>query len=156
LLPAHLFEGDLENGEALVEIADGDVQVMDATVFRQEMERRGPFYDLACRYAHAFVASLEQSVACNALHPVEKRCARWLLESHDRMGRDDFPLSQAVLANMLGVRRASVTLAAGTLHRAGLIDYSYKRIAIRNRAGLEAASCECYAAVKGYFARLLP
>jgi CRP-like cAMP-binding protein len=151
-----LFEGDLENGEALVEIADGDVQVMGVTVFRHEMERRGPFYDVVCRYAHAFVASLAQSVACNALHPVEKRCAKWLLESHDRMGRDAFPLSQEVLANMLGVRRASVTLAAGTLHRAGLIDYSYKRIVIRNRTGLEAASCECYAAVKGYFARLLP
>lgn len=151
-----LFEGDLENGEALVEIADGDAQVMGVTVFRHEMERRGPLYELVCRYAHAFVASLAQSVACNALHPVEKRCAKWLLESHDRMGRDDFPLSQEVLANMLGVRRASVTLAAGTLHRMGLIDYSYKRIVIRNRIGLEAASCECYAAVKGYFARLLP
>lgn len=151
-----LFEGDLEAGEATVEIAEGAAQVMDAKEFRREMERRGPFYNVMCRYAHAFVASLMQSVACNALHPVEQRCAKWLLETHDRMGRDEFPLSQEVLAGMLGVRRASVTLAAGTLHRAGLVDYSYKRIVICDRTGLEAASCECYAAVKGYFARLLP
>lgn len=150
-----LFEGDLENGAALVEIADTDVHILGVTTFRHEMERRGPFYDVICRYAHAFVASLAQSVACNALHPVEKRCAKLLLESHDRMERDDFPLSQEVLAKMLGVRRASVTLAAGALHRAGLIDYEYTRIVVRNRTGLEAASCECYAEIKGYFTSLL-
>jgi CRP-like cAMP-binding protein len=151
-----LFEGELENGEATVEIADGDIHVMGVPVFRHEIERRGPFYDVVCRYANAFVAGLTQSVACNALHPVEKRCARLLLESHDRMERDDFPLSQEALAKMLGVRRASVTLAAGSLHRARLIDYEYTHIVIRNRAGLEAVSCECYAAVKEYFASLFP
>jgi CRP-like cAMP-binding protein len=151
-----VFEGDLEGGEASVEIPDGDVHVMSVTTFRDEMKRRGPFYDVICRYAHAFVAGLAQAVACNALHPVEKRCAKTLLEIHDRMARDDFPLSQESLARMLGVRRATVTLAAGALHRAGFIDYEYTRIVVRNRAGLEANSCECYTTVKEYFARLLP
>jgi CRP-like cAMP-binding protein len=128
---------------------------MDARVFHREMNRGTAFKDLIHRYGQAFVESLMQSVACNALHPVEKRCARYLLDIRDRVGRDEFLLTQDVLATMLGVRRASVTLAAGTLHRAGLIDHAHKHIIIRDPAGLEAAACECYALVKGHFARLL-
>ena len=151
------FGGDPESGQtAVVEIADGDAQVMDVKVFRREMERQTSFSDLVHRYAQAFVESLMQSVACNALHPIEKRCARCLLDIRDRVGRDEFPLTQEVLATMLGVRRASVTLAAGTLHRAGLIDHAHKIIIVRDVAGLENAACECYALVKGHFARLLP
>ncbi len=151
------FGGDPESGHtAVVEIADGDAQGMDVTVFRREMERQTTFSDLVHRYAQAFVESLMQSVACNALHPIEKRCARCLLDIRDRVGRDEFPLTQEVLASMLGVRRASVTLAAGTLQRAGLIDHAHKNIIIRDVAGLEHATCECYALIKGHFARLLP
>jgi CRP-like cAMP-binding protein len=151
------FGGDPESGQtAVVEIADGDAQVMDVNVFRREMARQTSFSDLVHRYAQAFVESLMQSVACNALHPIEKRCARCLLDIRDRVGRDEFPLTQDVLATMLGVRRASVTLAAGTLHRAGLIDHAHKIIIVRDVAGLEHAACECYALVKGHFARLLP
>jgi len=151
------FGGDPESGHtAVVEIADGDAQGMDVTVFRREMERQTTFSDLVHRYAQAFVESLMQSVACNALHPIEKRCARCLLDIRDRVGRDEFPLTQEVLASMLGVRRASVTLAAGTLQRAGLIDHAHKNIIIRDVAGLEHAACECYALIKGHFARLLP
>jgi CRP-like cAMP-binding protein len=129
---------------------------MDVGSFRRELGRRGPFYDVVNRYAQAFVASLMQSVACNALHAIEKRCARWLLETHDRVGRDAFPATHELLATALGVRRASVTVAVTALHRAGLIDYGHKRIVIRNRRELEAASCECYSLVTGYFARLFP
>lgn len=150
------FGGDLEPGEALVQVPGGEAQVMDINAFRREIERRGAFYDLINRYAQAFVASLMQSVACNALHPLERRCARWLLETHDRIGRDEFALTQDVLAAMLGVRRASVTLCAGDLHHEGAIDYGHRRIVVRSRAKLEAASCECYAVIKGYFARLFP
>lgn len=151
------FGGDPESAQtAVVEIAAGGAQVMDAKVFRREVNRGTAFKDLVHRYSQAFVESLMQSVACNALHPIEKRCARCLLDIRDRIGRNDFSLTQDVLATMLGVRRASVTLAAGALHRAGLIDHAHKSITIRDPARLEAAACECYALVKGYFARLLP
>jgi CRP-like cAMP-binding protein len=150
------FGGDPDSGQtAVVEIADGDAQVMDVAAFRREMEHEGVFRDLVHRYAQAFIEGLMQSVACNALHPVEKRCARCLLDIRDRVGRNEFPMTQDVLADMLGVRRASVTLAAGALHRAGLIDHAHKSIIIRDAAGLEKAACECYPIVKGHFARLL-
>lgn len=152
---AALFGSDLQSDEtAVVEIADTDAQVMDVKVFRREMDRRGAFYDLMNRYGQAFVQSLMQSVVCNALHSVEKRCARCLLDIRDRIGRDEFLLTQDVLAAMLGVRRASVTLAAGALVRTGLIDHAHKRIVICDSRGLESAACECYAAVKRYFAHL--
>lgn len=151
------FGGDPESGQtAVVEIADGDAQVMDVKVFQREMAHQTSFSDLVHRYAQAFVESLMQSVACNALHPIEKRCARYLLDIRDRVGRNEFPMTQDVLASMLGVRRASVTLAVATLHRAGLVDHAHKNIIIGDVAGLEHAACECYALIKGHFARLLP
>jgi CRP-like cAMP-binding protein len=151
------FGGDPESGQtAVVEIANGDAQMMDAKVFQREMDRGAAFKDLIHRYAQAFVESLMQSVACNALHPIEKRCARCLLDIRDRVGGSEFPLTQDVLATMLGVRRASVTLATVALHRAGIIDNIHKSIIIRDPAGLEATACECYALVKAHFARLLP
>ena len=151
------FGGDPASGQtAVIEIEDHDAQVMDAWVFHREMNRGTAFKDVIHRYGQAFVESLMQSVVCNALHPVEKRCARYLLDIRDRVGRDEFPLTQDVLASMLGVRRASITLAAGTLHRAGLIDHAHKHITILDPAGLESAACECYALIKGHFARLLP
>jgi CRP-like cAMP-binding protein len=150
------FGGDPESGqEAIVEIADGDAQAMDVKVFRREMELQTHFSDLVRRYAQAFVEGLMQSVACNALHPIEKRCARCLLEIRDRVQGNEFPLTQEVLATMLGVRRASVTLATGTLHRAGLVDHAHKHVVILDVQGLEYAACECYALIKGHFARLL-
>jgi CRP-like cAMP-binding protein len=150
------FGGGLEPGEATVQVPDGSAQVLDAAVFRAEVERRGALHDLVNRYVQAYMIFLTQSVACNALHSVEERLARWLLMSHDRMGQDDFPLTQELLAIILGVRRSSVTLAFGALSRAGLIDHATKKIRIKDRQGLEAASCECYATVTRHFARLLP
>ena len=88
-------------------------KLMDARVFHRDMDRGTAFKEVIHRYGQAFAESLMQSVACNALHPVEKRCARCLLDIRDRVGRSEFPLTQDVLATMLGVRRASVTLAAG-------------------------------------------
>jgi len=157
LIGMSAFGGDPESGQtATVVIGDGEAQVMDVQAFRREMQRGTAFSDLVHHYAQAFIESLMQSVACNALHPVEKRCARCLLDIRDRVGSNEFPLTHDLLASMLGVRRASITLAAGALHRAGLIDHAHKNIAIIDPAGLEAAACECYAVVKGHFARLLP
>jgi hypothetical protein len=85
------FGGDPESGQtAVVEIADHDAQVMDARVFQREVNRGAAFKDLIHRYGQAFVEGLMQSVACNALHPIEKRCARYLLDIQDRVGRSDF------------------------------------------------------------------
>lgn len=89
-----------------------------------------------------------QSAACNRIHVTEERCARWLLMSQDRAGRDDFKLTQTFLAQMLGVRRPAVTVAVGILERAGLIAHRRGRIQVTDRGGLEGAACECYAAIR--------
>ena len=89
-----------------------------------------------------------QSAACNRMHVTEKRCSRWLLMSHDRVGRDEFSLTQGFLSQMLGVRRPGVTVAIGVLEKAGLIAHERGRIRILDRHGLEAAACECYALTK--------
>ena len=150
------FGGDAESGvTAVVEIADGDARAMDVRVFRREVERRGAFSDLVSRYARAFTASLMQSITCNALHSIERRCARCLLDIRDRVDRSELPVTHDMLADMLGVRRASITVAAGALQRAHLIDHSHKRIVIADPAGLEAMACECYAATKRHYHRLV-
>jgi CRP-like cAMP-binding protein len=86
-----------------------------------------------------------------ALHPVQERCCRWLLMTHDRVRRDDFHLSHEFLAIMLGSTRPTVSLVAGTLQKAGLITYTHGHVTIVDREGLEAASCECYATVRARF-----
>ena len=152
---AALFGSEIEFHEGVVRIPN-NAQAMPVTVFRREIERGGPFSDTMHRYAQAFVATLIQSAACNALHPIEQRCSRWLLDIHDRVGRPEFSLTQELLATMLGVRRASVTTCAGTLHHGGIIDYGRNRMVIRDRARLETMCCECYAATRRYLASLLP
>lgn len=114
-----VFGSDRMLGAALVKIPDGAAHAMSIGAFQREMKRQGAFSQVINRYAQGFVASLMQSVACNALHSVEERCARWLLTMRDRIGRNDFPLTQEFLAVMLGVRRPSVTLAVGALQAWG-------------------------------------
>jgi len=117
---------------------------MTADAFRREMARREAFYELMTRYSQALVGFIMQSTACNAVHSVEQRLARWLLMAQDRMGTDEFPLTQEFVAMMLGATRPTVTIVAGTLQRAGLITYHRGRITILDREKLESASCECY------------
>lgn len=112
--------------------------------------------DLLYRYLNAFLTQITQSVACNALHPVEKRFCRWLLMTHDRVQSDHVPLTHELLAKMLGVRRASVTEAARRLQGNGLIRYTHGKITILDRPRLEAASCACYQAVRADYDALLP
>jgi CRP-like cAMP-binding protein len=99
-------------------------------------------------YADAMMVQLAQHTACNRTHSIEQRCARWLLMAHDRVEGDEFALTQEFLAQMLGVRRATVTMVAGALHKAGFIDYSRGRIRIVDRRGLEGVACECYEVVR--------
>ena len=110
------------------------------------MARSGAFYELLTRYTHAFVGVIMQSTACNAVHSIEQRLARWLLLAEDRMGTDQFPLTQEFVAMMLGANRSTVTVVAGTLQKAGLITYRRGRVSILQRDKLESASCECYRA----------
>ena len=150
-----VLRGDFALYETLVRIPN-NARALPVTAFRREMERGGTFSDIMTRYAQAFVAHLMQSIACNAMHPIEKRCVRCLLDMHDRMGRPEFPLTQEMLAAMLGVRRASISLCASDLQHKGVIDLGRRRFVIRDRTRLESVCCECYAATKGNFSRLLP
>ena len=119
---------------------------MAVNAFHREMDRRGAFYELLGRYTQALIGFIMQSTACNAVHSVEQRLARWLLMAQDRMGTEEFPLTQEFVAMMLGATRPTVTVVAGTLQRAGLITYHRGRVTILDREKLESASCECYRA----------
>ena len=136
--------------------APGEVVSMDAGAFRAELREQGALASLVERYTLAFFSQVSQQVACNGLHSVEQRCARWLLLTHDRVGTDEFPMTHEFLSQMLGVRRASVTVTAGTLQRAGFVEFSRGRVAVVDRAGLESAACECYAVTREVYDRLLP
>jgi CRP-like cAMP-binding protein len=119
---------------------------MKVEAFRREVEQRGAFHELMAHFAQALFGFVAQSTACNAIHSVEQRLARWLLMAQDRMGSDEFPLTQEFVAMMLGASRPTVTVVAGTLQRAGLIKYRHGHVTIVDREQLEAASCECYRA----------
>jgi CRP-like cAMP-binding protein len=118
------------------------------------MRESAAFERLLYLYAQALFDQVAQTAACNRLHSLEARCARWLLMTHDRVGGDVLELKQKVIAEMLGVHRPAVTLAAGALQRAGLIRYVRGRVTVIDRAGLESAACGCYAVVRGWFERL--
>jgi CRP-like cAMP-binding protein len=121
---------------------------MKASVMREEAEGASPLHRLILLYAHSLLTQVSQSAACNRFHMVEARLARWLLMSGDRLGSDDFLLTQDFISDMLGVRREGVSKAAGALQKNALINYSRGHIKILDRAGLEASSCECYGIIK--------
>lgn len=106
-------------------------------------------------FLQAYLGQVSQSVACNRLHSIEQRFARWVLMSHDRVSSDEFQLTQEFLADMLGVYRPSVSLVARTFQQAGLLQYSRGNITILDRKGLEEASCECYGVVRRHYERTL-
>jgi CRP-like cAMP-binding protein len=133
----------------------GNALRMETTVFQEEMLRRGALYGLVQRSTQAMINQVSQSTVCNHRHSVKKRMCRWLLMSHDRVGTDEFPLTHEFLAQMLGVRRPTVTAAAGSLQSAGLIRYHRGRVTVLDRKGMEAASCECYGMVAAELDRLL-
>ena len=135
----------------MVQVPDGSIVKLSEKAFRRELAAHGSFHDLVGRYIQATIAQMMQSTACNALHHVQQRCARWLLMTHDRMHEQDFHLSHEFLAVMLGVQRPTVTVVAGNLQQAGLISYKHGVVKVLDRAGLEAAACECYAIIRAHF-----
>ena len=130
---------------------EGSAMKMKAAAFRKAVNGDGSLQRLLHLSAHALMTQISQSVACNRFHTVEARLARWLLMTHDRMGTDEFRLTQQFLSDMLGVRRVGVTNAATALQKDKLITYSRGRITVLNRAGLEAASCKCYSIIKAEY-----
>ena len=134
-------------GRAVMQIA-GDVSQIAAAKFRTAIETSAALRDLVVRYNDVQMALVQQTAGCNALHHVEKRFCRWLLQTRDRCESDEIPLTQEFLAEMLGVQRTSVTPIARNLQAAGLIKYRRGRIEIIDRAGLESKSCECYESVR--------
>lgn len=146
--------GDTMPNSAVVQSAGSAIRTK-AQFLQNEFKRGGEFQHLLLRYTQALVTQISQTAVCNRLHPVERQLCRWLLLSHDRLQTDELVMTHEMIANMLGTRREGVTIAAGKLQDAGLITYYRGNIKIINRAGLEAAVCECYNVVKTEFDRLL-
>jgi Crp-like helix-turn-helix protein len=147
--------GAVQSTSRVVVQVGGQAECMDAAVLQREASRHDHFRRLLYLYAQAFMTQIAQSTACSRLHAADQRLARWLLICGDRVGRDEIPITQETMSMMLGVRRATVTEAASGLQRQGLIRYRRGVVAIMDRPGLEAASCECYQIVREEFDRLL-
>lgn len=152
-LPALL--GAAVSPHEVVVQGEGNGLRIDADTLQREFDRFVSSRDIILKFAELFLAEISQTAACNGRHSLEARCARWLLMMQDRLHADHFPMSQEFLAMLLGVRRTGVTAAALDLRRRKLIEYHYGRIDVLDRAGLEAAACECYAIIKDLQDRFL-
>ena len=149
-----LLDDDRMPTRAFVQLSGTSCR-MAARAFRKSLVRNPAYARLLNRHSLALFNQAAQSVACNRLHSLESRCARWLLMTHDRMLLAPFTLTHEFLSYMLGVHRPAVTLAAGALQRAGLIRYTRGKVTVLDRAGLEAVSCACYEITRRNYARLI-
>lgn len=140
--------------EYIVQVA-GDAVGIAASAIKKEFDRNTEMRNVMLKYAQAMIAEISQNVACNRIHNLDKRCARWLLEVRERIASDEIPLTQNFIAEMLGVRRAGVAEAIAKLKRKKVVGNDRGRIHITNVQGLEKASCECYRLVKKEYDRLL-
>ena len=143
-----LLGGTTSSQRVLVQVG-GSASRMQIGPLLDTMHRNPAVRRLLLGYVRFFLVQVLQSVACNGLHSVRQRCARWLLMAHDRAGTDTFGLTHQFLADALGIQRPSVTLVARSLQHGGLIRYSRGAVTIADRDGLEDAACECYAIVRG-------
>ena len=146
--------GDTTSSSAVVQTA-GHAYRLDRRVLMQEFNRAGLFQRLLLRYTQALMTQMAQTAVCNRHHSVEQQLCRWLLLTLDRVPTRDLTMTQELVASMLGVRRESVTEAAGRLQTAGYIRYRRGHIGVLDRAGLERQTCECYGVVKKELDRLL-
>lgn len=145
---------DASPEQTYVQVA-GDALRLDVLDLRALLPQLPELHARLLRYAAALLTLIGQSSACNRKHTMVQRCARWILMTHDRVGRDHFDLTHHVLSQMLGVRRASVTEAAQVLHGAAAIEYSRGVVRVTDRAALERHACECYLIIRATSERLL-
>lgn len=140
-------------GETFIQVAGSGYRI-DAKLLKDEFERSGQLRGHLQKYLLANLVQSAQYAACNRLHTISERLSRWILTCHDRIQSDRMPLTHEFLGQMLGSPRSTVTLAAGMLHEAGLIDYSRGHVTIKNRPKLEDVTCECYRTVRDEYHRL--
>ncbi len=154
-VPVFLGGGSIP-GRCFCQIS-GETVRLGAQTLNEQAAGGSALQQILHRYTQALLSQIAQSAACNPVHSIDQRCARWLLMTHDRVGggADPFPLTHEFLAAMLGVRRAGVTESAGRLQKAGLIRYTHGKMTIIDRPGLEAAACECYGVIRREFDRLV-
>jgi CRP-like cAMP-binding protein len=150
-----LFMGGGSMPSRAVIQSGGDALRMKAKTMQAEFERGGSFHQGLLRYTMALITQMSQTAVCNRLHSLDQQLCRWLLLSHDRLQNDELIMTHDLIANMLGVRREGVTLAAGRLQKVGIIKYARGHITIADRGGLEARVCECYKVIKNEADRLL-
>ena len=148
------LDGKVSLHKAIVQVA-GQASAIAPDSLRSLTDEFPPFRSILIRHEQVVLAQAQQSAGCNASHTVEARMCRWLLRLRDLTGSDELKLTQEFLAQMLGVRRTSVSLVAGTLQKAGFISYSRGTIRLLDAGQLEQGACECYETVKGHYERLL-
>ena len=147
------------SGEALgryVVLVSGTASRIPVEQMRRALVLRSRLRRMVAAFNEAVLAQVFQTVACNALHPVEARCCRWLLNTHDRMDQDTLPLTHETLAEMLGVQRSTVSTVLRTLQTTGLIEQRRGSIVVADRAALEQATCECYRKIRLRVEKVLP
>ncbi len=147
--------GETTPNRAVIQCAGQSLRVR-SQFLKNEFHRSIEVMHLFLRFTQALVTQMTQTAVCNRHHSLDQQLCRWLLLSVDRLYGAELVMTQELIANMLGVRREGVTIAAGHLHAAGLISYTRGRIKVLNRLALEARTCECYALVKHEYERLLP
>ncbi|MDB5911618.1 MAG: Crp/Fnr family transcriptional regulator [Ramlibacter sp.] len=156
LIGISLFMGGQSTSSRAVVQAAGDGFRLRASVLMDEFNRGGPVLQLLLRYTQALITQMAQTSVCNRHHSIDQQLCRWLLLTLDRLPSSDLVMTQELLSTILGVRRASITEAAGALQRDGLMRYERGRMTVLDRPGLERRACECYAVVKKEYDRLLP
>ena len=147
---AVLLGADSMSNRMIVQV-EGDAWRLSADTFRRVTDERAALRRLFLRYVAYYTGQLSQAVACNRLHTLEERCARWLLMTHDRVHHDVFEMTHEFLGMMLGVRRAGVTVAMGTLQSAGIVEYGRGHVTVLDRARLEQAACDCYGITRAVY-----
>jgi CRP-like cAMP-binding protein len=152
---AEVLQAQLAMGLNLIQIPGAAVRIK-ADAFLRIIGSRPLMQKAINRNLYALMRQVLLGAACNRMHSMEERCARWLLMTHDRASGDTFPLTQEFLSHMLGVRRATVNVATGMLKKAGFIRYVRGKITVVDRAGLESAACDCYPAIISVYDSVFP
>ena len=151
-----LFMGGNTTASSAVVQSAGNAYRLKRHLLKQEFERAGALQRLLLLYAQALMTQMSQTAVCTRHHSLDQQLCRWLLLTLDRLPSTELLITQEQVARMLGVRRESITAAAGKLQRAGVISYRRGHLLVLNRAGLESGACECYGVVKKELSRLLP